>query len=239
VWNQHGQLSHKVHAPPRNSTYMPSNFFVNLSNFYQDDDGGEDSEDEDTPTKRTAICLANSLQPSKPPSVGSALHAKGTCKRCSFFPKNKCTNGAACEFCHYAHEKKPKRHKRKSRKAQVQTGEEEETRCSLSLGEPMKINTNAFLQDFKDLLSSAKGLSAGDSTPTTGKRGDSTPTTIADEACADLSDLANSCDSPPRNEKDPGFIGGKFLAPPGFGPPGLPAPPSTPPPARPSALQCA
>jgi len=246
-----GQPTHNFYSPPRTpfgitrtpfgtktpskSIHTPSNLVVNLSNFYQDDDDSDDSEDEDTPTRGTAICLADILQPSKPPSVGSALHAKGTCKRCSFFPKNKCTNGANCEFCHYAHEKKPKRHKRKSKKAQVQIGGEENS-CGLLIGEPMKINPNAFSQDFKDLLSSTVGLSAGDSTPsTTDKRGDSTPETIADDASADLLDLATNWDSPPHNEKEPGCIGGKFLAPPGLTPP----PPSTPPPAPPAAVKCA
>jgi len=27
------------------------------------------------------------------PSIGSAEHAAGTCKRCNFFPKGRCQNG--------------------------------------------------------------------------------------------------------------------------------------------------
>lgn len=39
------------------------------------------------------------------PSVGSAGHAAGTCKRCNFFAKGRCQNGKNCEFCHIPHAK--------------------------------------------------------------------------------------------------------------------------------------
>lgn len=45
----------------------------------------------------------------KHPSMGSALHAAGECKRCCFFPRNRCSNGYNCEFCHYDHEKRARR----------------------------------------------------------------------------------------------------------------------------------
>eukprot|EP00927_Polykrikos_kofoidii_P054370 TRINITY_DN48795_c0_g1_i1.p1 TRINITY_DN48795_c0_g1~~TRINITY_DN48795_c0_g1_i1.p1 ORF type:complete len:745 (-),score=108.53 TRINITY_DN48795_c0_g1_i1:284-2518(-) len=40
------------------------------------------------------------------PSVGSALHSLGNCRRCNFFPKGKCKNGRECTFCHFPHEKR-------------------------------------------------------------------------------------------------------------------------------------
>ena len=43
------------------------------------------------------------------PSIGSAGHLDGTCKRCVFHEKGRCTNGAACNFCHYFHEKRPRK----------------------------------------------------------------------------------------------------------------------------------
>jgi hypothetical protein len=51
----------------------------------------------------------------KHPSIGSAQHATGDCKRCCFFPRNRCSNGYDCEFCHYEHEKRSHR-KRKTKK---------------------------------------------------------------------------------------------------------------------------
>merc|ERR1719446_151189 len=37
------------------------------------------------------------------PSVGSAGHADGSCKRCAFFPKGRCKNGTDCTHCHFPH----------------------------------------------------------------------------------------------------------------------------------------
>lgn len=52
------------------------------------------------------------------PSIGSAEHAAGTCKRCNFFPKGRCQNGKDCTFCHFAHDKrKPSRQEKRERRA--------------------------------------------------------------------------------------------------------------------------
>lgn len=48
------------------------------------------------------------------PSMGSAQHAEGACKRCCFFPKGRCQNGYNCEFCHFEHEKRKRKKKKKS-----------------------------------------------------------------------------------------------------------------------------
>eukprot|EP00928_Gymnodinium_smaydae_P054408 TRINITY_DN38184_c0_g1_i1.p1 TRINITY_DN38184_c0_g1~~TRINITY_DN38184_c0_g1_i1.p1 ORF type:complete len:353 (-),score=58.60 TRINITY_DN38184_c0_g1_i1:116-1057(-) len=48
------------------------------------------------------------------PSVGSAAHGDGTCRRCCFFPKGRCQNGYDCEFCHFAHEKNRPKNKRRT-----------------------------------------------------------------------------------------------------------------------------
>jgi len=37
------------------------------------------------------------------PSVGSAGHAEGTCKRCAFVGKGRCQRGKDCTHCHYDH----------------------------------------------------------------------------------------------------------------------------------------
>jgi hypothetical protein len=52
------------------------------------------------------------------PSIGSAQHATGECKRCNFFPKGRCQNGKNCTFCHYPHDKrKPSRQEKRERRA--------------------------------------------------------------------------------------------------------------------------
>jgi len=52
------------------------------------------------------------------PSIGSAQHATGECKRCNFFPKGRCQNGKNCTFCHFPHDKrKPSRQEKRERRA--------------------------------------------------------------------------------------------------------------------------
>jgi len=51
------------------------------------------------------------------PSVGSAKHSAGECKRCNFFAKGRCLNGNNCTFCHLPHEKrKPSRQEKRERR---------------------------------------------------------------------------------------------------------------------------
>lgn len=55
---------------------------------------------------------AGSSASAKLPSLGSAGHFEGTCKRCCFFPKGRCSNGAECQFCHFDHEKRTRTNKK-------------------------------------------------------------------------------------------------------------------------------
>jgi len=50
------------------------------------------------------------------PSIGSKDHILGTCKRCCFFPKARCTNGFDCQFCHYDHDKRKRKNKKKKKR---------------------------------------------------------------------------------------------------------------------------
>lgn len=53
------------------------------------------------------------------PSLGSATHNVGECKRCNFFAKGRCQNGKDCSFCHFPHEKrKPSRQEKRERRAE-------------------------------------------------------------------------------------------------------------------------
>jgi len=52
------------------------------------------------------------------PSIGSALHAAGECKRCNFYLKGRCQNGKDCAFCHFPHDKrKHSRQEKRERRA--------------------------------------------------------------------------------------------------------------------------
>merc|ERR1712176_565887 len=53
-----------------------------------------------------AVAQAPSPEDKTLPSVGSADHAAGTCKRCNFFSKGRCQHGQSCTFCHFPHEKR-------------------------------------------------------------------------------------------------------------------------------------
>lgn len=46
------------------------------------------------------------------PSVGSADHFNGSCKRCAFFSKGRCKNGKDCSHCHFGHEARSRLRKR-------------------------------------------------------------------------------------------------------------------------------
>jgi hypothetical protein len=66
------------------------------SNFTEDGESSEDDEE---------VCPIYSER-AELPSRGSADHSAGNCKRCCFFPKGRCSNGADCQYCHFAHEKR-------------------------------------------------------------------------------------------------------------------------------------
>merc|ERR1711972_1299799 len=82
------------------------------------DEGTDDDSDCEGQEQQRQVGLEQQCTiPAQPPgafhpSVGSAGHAQGTCKRCCFFPRGRCMNGYSCEFCHYTHEMR----KRKSKK---------------------------------------------------------------------------------------------------------------------------
>lgn len=72
------------------------------------------SEDEEA---RANVFKNLELGPDGNPSMGSAGHNAGECKRCCFFPKARCSNGYQCRFCHFEHEKRKRLKKKKSKSA--------------------------------------------------------------------------------------------------------------------------
>jgi len=61
------------------------------------------------------------------PSLGSAKHASGDCRRCNFFTKGRCQNGLDCPFCHLPHERrKLSRQEKRDARAARQSGKQED-----------------------------------------------------------------------------------------------------------------
>eukprot|EP00930_Biecheleria_cincta_P019283 TRINITY_DN1475_c2_g1_i1.p1 TRINITY_DN1475_c2_g1~~TRINITY_DN1475_c2_g1_i1.p1 ORF type:complete len:568 (+),score=108.37 TRINITY_DN1475_c2_g1_i1:57-1760(+) len=86
-----------------------------------EDEEEEEEEEEDKEGEDDSEGEENNDSANRPlPSIGSADHASGNCKRCNFFPKGRCQNGLNCTFCHLPHDKrKPSRQEKRERKAQL------------------------------------------------------------------------------------------------------------------------
>jgi len=103
--------------------YTPVHVAQALTSSPQPSDEADDDDDEDSDDGALLPAhLRNPVDAPKPPpgaqhpSIGSEAHSAGTCKRCCFFPRGRCTNGYTCEFCHYEHEKRKRKNKKKKRK---------------------------------------------------------------------------------------------------------------------------
>lgn len=88
----------------------------------------EDDSDGDAPQQQQQPLRSPEDVPKPPPgalhpSIGSESHEEGTCKRCCFFPRNRCNNGYDCDFCHYEHEKRKRKNKKSKKKNKA--GQEE------------------------------------------------------------------------------------------------------------------
>jgi len=68
------------------------------------------------------------------PSIGSEGHFDGSCKRCAFFPKGRCSNGKDCTHCHFPHE--PRSRLRKRCAFRVQKGASQEEADDDAMPEP-------------------------------------------------------------------------------------------------------
>ncbi|CAE7457950.1 unnamed protein product [Symbiodinium natans] len=98
---------------------------LHIHNISTDEDCGSSAdEDEEEELNICPVYTADAALP----SIGSAKHAEGACRRCCFFPKGRCNNGKDCMFCHFSHEKrrsKPKPKKSKRLKKRVANACEE------------------------------------------------------------------------------------------------------------------
>lgn len=119
-----------------------------------EDDSEEDEEMKQAQKQAAASGVTRAEDAPKPPpgakhpSLGSDGHEEGTCKRCCFYPRNRCLNGYNCEFCHYDHEKrkrKSKKKKKKDKEGMVDSGVEATVPCTgLLLGPPAELVGSAF-----------------------------------------------------------------------------------------------
>lgn len=94
-----------------------------------------DDDDDDCGVKPEIV-----LGPDGLPSLGSSGHATGDCKRCCFFPKNRCTNGHDCNFCHFDHDKR-KRLKKKKKKRGAGGSEQQTPSSSAGGATPGSVTT--------------------------------------------------------------------------------------------------
>jgi len=83
---------------------------------YHPDISAYSSEASDSEAEFTCIPCIEYSESATPPSIGSVGHGAGTCKRCCFFPKGRCSNAENCDFCHFSHEKRKTKSKKKSKK---------------------------------------------------------------------------------------------------------------------------
>jgi len=96
------------------------------------------------------------------PSVGSANHGDGSCKRCAFFPKGRCTNGAECAHCHFDHTGRTRLRTRKPRFQGKHVPEQpfEE----IALAEDVCDSTQDDEEDDMELLATIKKIALVDNT---------------------------------------------------------------------------
>eukprot|EP00933_Yihiella_yeosuensis_P057581 TRINITY_DN5747_c2_g1_i2.p1 TRINITY_DN5747_c2_g1~~TRINITY_DN5747_c2_g1_i2.p1 ORF type:complete len:597 (+),score=125.08 TRINITY_DN5747_c2_g1_i2:73-1863(+) len=107
------------------------------------DDDEDDDSDAELPEELKNFNPEDAPQPppgALHPSLGSEAHNEGTCKRCCFFPRGRCTNGYNCEFCHYEHEKRKRKNKKKKKKDSVTTYQAADGR-TVVMGAPVQMQT--------------------------------------------------------------------------------------------------
>lgn len=84
-----------------------------------DDEADSEAERQQELLKASGRTPENAPKPppgAQHPSLGSSSHEEGSCKRCCFYPRNRCLNGYECEFCHYEHEKRKRKNKKNKKK---------------------------------------------------------------------------------------------------------------------------
>lgn len=101
-------------SPPPPSTDAEEVRSQDKAKDVSDDEDNTDPSDEGLESSEESVVVDLECLP----SIGSALHGTGECKRCNFFPKGRCQNGKDCSFCHYPHDKrKPSRQEKRERRA--------------------------------------------------------------------------------------------------------------------------
>lgn len=218
-----------------------------------DDDEGEGEEDEsgteqqeqqqahEQPEPLNAEATAAAVAAAKAgdlPSVGSAMHADGLCKRCCFFPKGRCLNGQDCEFCHFEHEKRKRKKKKKGAGARRDAaGSESDDDSQDDAPEPGAATAAAPKAASGASKAAAAAASTASSTGAGGRAARNSGGSAADKSSTAQSSPAapdsaaagfSSATEPPLG---PLRAGVPLTAPPPLPPRGLPLPTEPPPPA--------
>jgi hypothetical protein len=128
------QLSGLERPPPPSMPPPPPppvpHFLVASNNTCEDVSTDEDASTSDDVIVDTSVdCL---------PSLGSALHASGECRRCNFFPKGRCSNDKNCIFCHFPHDQRKKSRQEKRERHSLwleQQQRQEKTKVDVIPGE--------------------------------------------------------------------------------------------------------
>jgi hypothetical protein len=110
--NEDSRKYNMLLSPPTSSDEGEENSFANSCN------NGRPSEQLcDTSSSENSPAAKEEHVADELPSVGSALHLSGECKRCNSFAKGRCQNGKNCSFCHFPHEvRKPTRQEKRDRR---------------------------------------------------------------------------------------------------------------------------
>jgi len=113
---------------PSGGVRSPPTAFLNRNEQQEDSNGEDMSGDSDDNGQQQQNGRSPEDAPKPPPgalhpSIGSENHGEGTCKRCCFFPRNRCNNGYDCDFCHYEHEKRKRKNKKSKKKGKDGTSE--------------------------------------------------------------------------------------------------------------------
>jgi len=191
--------------------------------------GSEDEESEGEDGEEGEATFAEWKEGDPLPSLGSALHAAGECRRCNFFAKGRCRNGQDCTFCHLPHERRKlsrqeKRDQQAARLLQQDGGVEQATESAAE-----GLQTGPLLSPV---------LNVGTPAATILRPGLVLPPQLT---FLESASSARGAASEPSPEATPSAADGSTPAslPPGLRPPGLPPPPATATPSTPSVLAAA
>jgi len=118
----------------------------------KDDESADDGDDE---AMLKLQAMEETAKVEGLPSIGSAEHASGQCRRCNFFAKGRCRNGFDCVFCHFPHDRRKlsRQEKREARTAQLTCQSSQNTAATAS--QPERSESEEAVEQNSELALSA------------------------------------------------------------------------------------